>query len=127
MIKLSSYSGWKGYRYFLLVAGVWLVGCRAAAEDQDAPSPVEATYVGDEACTSCHAEIVETYRLTNKAKAITRFDPATAPERFDEAVVHNTAFRLSYEAFVRGDTLYQREFREDAEGQVIHERIHRAD
>ena len=125
MINLWSDSGWEWGRILLL--GLVLVGCQAAAEEKDASSPIEASYVGDEACASCHAEIVETYRLTNKAKAITRFDPATAPERFDEAVVHNTAFRLSYEAFVRGDTLYQREFREDAEGQVIHERIHRAD
>jgi len=126
MINPWPHRGWKWCSGILLL-GLVLVGCRAAAEDQDASPPVEATSVGDEACASCHAEIVETYRLTNKALAITRFDPATAPERFDETVVHNTAFRLSYEAFVRGDTLYQREFREDAEGRIIHERIHRAD
>ena len=126
MINPWSHSGRKWYG--LLLLGLVLVGCRAAAEEQDTARPAaEATYAGDAACAACHAEIVETYRQTNKAKAITRFDAATAPERFDEAVVHNEAFRLSYEAFVRGDTLYQREFREDVDGQIIHERIHRAD
>ena len=114
----------------LLLLGLLLVGCRAAADDPpDSPAspPVAAAYVGDAACVACHAEIVETYRQTNKAKALSRFDPETAPERFDDAVVHNEAFRLSYEAFVRGDTLYQREFREDPTGRVVHERVHRAD
>ena len=112
----------------LLFLSLILIGCRAAAEEQPTPlnPAAEADYVGDAACTDCHAEIVETYRQTNKAQALSRFDPATAPERFDDAVVYNEAFRLSYEAFVRDDTLYQREFREGPQGQVVHERIHRA-
>ena len=61
MINLWPHSGWKGYGGMLLL-GLVLVGCGAAAEDKAASPPVEATSVGDEACAACHAEIVETYR-----------------------------------------------------------------
>ncbi|MEM6782329.1 MAG: tetratricopeptide repeat protein [Bacteroidota bacterium] len=85
---------------------------------------VSATYVGDATCASCHGDISAPYAETNKAHALTRFDPATAPERFDadgrSPVVYNAAFDLSYEAFVRGDTLYQREFRRDPDGTITH-------
>ncbi len=112
-------------RALVLLVAIGLVGCQVAAEEP--PLLSSATYVGDAPCVDCHAEIVETYQQTNKAKAISRFEAATAPERFDDTVVQNEAFRLSYEAFVRNDTLYQREFREDPQGRIIHERIHRAD
>ncbi len=112
-------------------------GCGGASAPEGASAPgaaaapavstAPAAYVGDAACASCHAEIARTYAQTNKARSVTRFDPATAPERFDAATVYNARSDLYYEAFVRGDTLYQREYRLDEDGTVVHERIHRAD
>ncbi|MEL7168938.1 MAG: tetratricopeptide repeat protein [Bacteroidota bacterium] len=103
-------------------ASVLVMGCTAPSP----PPPVSAaTYVGDASCASCHGDIAAPYAQTNKAHALTRFDPATAPERFDTSgrspVVYNPAFDLSYEAFVHGDTLYQREFRRDPDGTLSHE------
>lgn len=93
----------------------------------DSISDRAATYVGDEACASCHGDLVESYHQTNKSRSIARFDPATAPEQFGgEAVVYNEATNLYYEAFVRDGALYQREFRKGPDGAIIHEREHKA-
>ncbi|MEM8600960.1 MAG: tetratricopeptide repeat protein [Bacteroidota bacterium] len=112
-----------------LCAGLLGTGC----EPSNTPDPAAlataplatATYVGDAACVSCHGDISAPYAATNKAHALTRFDVATAPERFGangrSPVVYNAAFDLSYEAFVRGDTLYQREFRRDPDGTISHD------
>ncbi len=125
--------------FFFVVLTVVLFGCAKPSGAPEEAGPVarpaamlrpanaDASYVGDEACASCHAGIAETYRQSNMARAITKFDPATAPERFDDTVVHNARTNLSYQVFVRNDTLFQREFRTDAGGNVIHERIHHAD
>ena len=118
---------------FLCLSLVALAGCRAdgPAEPNGASAAVTASYAGDEACASCHADLYASYHRTGMGRSVSRFDPATAPERFDadgrSPVVYNEAFDFYYQAFVRGDTLYQREFRLDEQGTVTHERVHRAD
>ena len=109
-----------------------LVGCaRDAPPKQEAEPVVEAAYAGDESCASCHSDLYASYHRTGMGRSMSRFDPATAPERFDadgrSPVVHNERFDLSYQAFVRGDTLFQREFRVDDEGNVTHELVYPAD
>ena len=87
-----------------------------------------AAYVGDQACQSCHADAAAQHRRTGHGRSLSRFDPATAPERFDgETVVYNAASNLYYEAFVRDGALVQREFRKGPDGAVIHEQTFRAD
>ena len=92
---------------------------------------VTSGYAGDEACASCHEDLYVSYHRTGMGRSVSRFDPATAPERFDaddrSPVIYNDRFDYYYQAFVRGDTLYQREFRLDEQGEVSYERIHRAD
>lgn len=83
--------------------------------------------VGDSACASCHEEIVAAFHRTNKHRSISSFEIADAPENLaDPAVVYNEATNLYYVAFARGDTLFQREFRTDSSGRVVHERVHAA-
>ena len=115
-----------------LVPAVW-AGCRAdpPAVTDGATASVTAAYAGDEACASCHADLYASYHRTGMGRSVSHFDPATAPERFDaegrSPVVYNENFDFYYQAFVRGDTLYQREFRLDEQDAVTHERVHRAD
>lgn len=91
-------------------------------------APDTATYVGDDACQSCHAEATAQHRQTGHGRSLSRFDPATAPEQFDgQTVVYNEASNLYYEAFVREGTLYQREFRKGPDGTIIHEQTFQAD
>ena len=87
-----------------------------------------ATYVGDQVCQSCHADVAARHQQTGHGRSISHFDPATAPEQFDgETVVYNEASNLYYEAFVRNGQLYQREFRKGPDGEIIHEQSFRAD
>ncbi|MEP0546777.1 MAG: tetratricopeptide repeat protein [Rhodothermales bacterium] len=117
----------------LILSLMMLVGCRSdeSAEPSGEAAAVAASYAGDEACASCHAELYASYHRTGMGRSVSRFDPAAAPERFDaegrSPVVYNENFDFYYQAFVRGDTLFQREFRLDESGDVIHERVHRAD
>lgn len=83
--------------------------------------------VGDSACASCHAELVEAFHRTNKHRSVSSFQRAGAPEELSNPTsVYNEATDLHYEALARGDTLVQREFRTDSAGNLIHERIHAA-
>ena len=116
--------------FFALLAGA---GCGGASEpDVEATSPAqgtsaeqEAAYVGDEACASCHADLYTAYHRTGMGRSLSRFDSATAPEQFGEGTtVYEPQSDFYYEAFVRGDTLFQREYRLDGEGDVIYERSH---
>ena len=87
-----------------------------------------AAYVGDQACQSCHADASAQHQRTGHGRSLSRFDPDTAPERFDgETVVYNAPSNLYYEALLRDGELVQREFRKGPDGAVIHEQTFRAD
>ncbi|MFB6232137.1 MAG: tetratricopeptide repeat protein [Salinibacter sp.] len=110
-------------------------GSTAAPPDSAGPAraastvsiPDSARYLGDKACASCHPDVTSSYRKTGHGQSISTFDPGTAPERFSgNTVVQHEKSGLSYEAFVRNDTLYQREFRRGPNGKIVHERVHKA-
>ncbi|MDX1438755.1 MAG: tetratricopeptide repeat protein [Rubricoccaceae bacterium] len=106
-----------------MIALLVLAGC---AEQQDPEQVlVSAEYVGDEACTSCHADVYVSYHETGMGRSVSRFDPATAPEQFDEngrsPVVCHDASGYCYQAFIRNDSLFQREFRRDG---IPHELVY---
>ena len=105
-----------------------LAGCVAGEESsrndalsREAP---EAAYVGDEACASCHEEHYLSYHRTGMGRSLSRFDAASAPEALPSPPVRHAASDFYYEAFARGDTLFQREYRLDASGEMIYERAH---
>ena len=105
------------------LAAYALAACRTSA-----PDPVAAdagwTYVGDGACQQCRADLAASYARTGMGRSVSRFDPASAPERFgpdgaSPVVCADDGY--CYQAFVRADTLFQRETRPDTPG---HERVH---
>ena len=101
---------------FMVCVLVVAIGC-GESKQADLPHASTATFVGDEACANCHANIYTSYHETGMGRSVSRFDPATAPEQFNAAgrspeVCHD-ASGYCYVAFVRGDTLFQREFRRD--------------
>lgn len=119
--------------------GVGLVGalCLSLAagcgEAPDAPRAsaravpaTNATFAGDEACADCHADRYDAYHRTGMGRSVSRFDTQTAPERLPSEAVYNDRFDLHYQAFLRGDSLVQREYRLDADGRVTYEREHAA-
>ena len=98
-----------------------------AAADQADVRMQEAAYAGDEACASCHEDLYTAYHRTGMGRSLSRFSAATAPERFGEgATVYEPQSDFYYEAFVRGDTLFQREYRLDAGGSVTYEQTYPA-
>ena len=101
------------------------VGCSPSShQKQDVVVSSEhrtSRYVGDEVCASCHEDIYTSFHQTGMGRSLARFDTTGAPEKWEQTRVYNKAFDLYYEAFLRGDTLYQREFRLDRKGNVIHE------
>lgn len=117
----------------VVCAGFLLAGCEREpeADGREAAPVAEAAFAGDEACASCHADLYASYHRTGMGRSVSRFDPATAPERLDpdgrSPTVYNARFDLYYEAFVRGDSLFQREFRLDEGGGLVHELVYLAD
>lgn len=101
---------------------------RSVPGDAGSPTPAaRAVAVGDTACVSCHAELVESFHRTNHHRSVSVFRGRNAPEDLsDPSSVYNAATDLHYVAFARGDTLFQREFRTDSAGDVVHERVHAA-
>lgn len=113
----------------VLVAFV-LAGSRHGSSPAPPAAPIHAAaaYVGDRSCQACHADVAAQHRKTGHGRSLSRFDPDTAPERFEgETVVYNAPSNLYYEAFVRDGQLYQREFRKGPEGDTIHAQTFRAD
>ncbi len=107
------------------------VGCtRHASVEPETGALTEVAYVGDEACASCHEDLYASYHRTGMGRSVSRFERVTAPEKFDAegrgTVVSNEVTGYFYQALVRGDTLFQREFRRDGRGRVTYERVHRA-
>ncbi len=105
-----------------------LTGCANEPAETTPTESVAATYVGNTACAGCHEDIYASYIQTGMGRSVTPFDPATAPESFDgQPEVYNARFDYYYAPVLKGDTLYQREYRKDDEGNIIHERMHAAE
>ncbi len=105
------------------------IGCKKtvpSSRESPAVLPREARYVGDETCASCHEEVYARFHETGMGRSVSRFDPQKAVERIspEQFPIYHAPTRFYYEAFVRHDTLFQREYRQDSEGHVIHERVY---
>ena len=111
---------------FILLAV--LAGCATGEEprrgDASSQEASAAAYAGDEACASCHEEYYLSYHRTGMGRSMSRFDTASAPEMLPGPPVYHEASDFYYEAFVHADTLFQREYRLDASGQTMYERVH---
>lgn len=110
---------------FALLAA--LAGCAAGdgppREDASSQGVSVAAYTGDEACASCHEEYYLSYHRTGMGRSMSRFDAASAPEMLPAPPVYHEASNFYYEAFVRADTLFQREYRLDASGRTTYEQV----
>ncbi|WP_412068077.1 tetratricopeptide repeat protein [Rubrivirga sp. IMCC43871] len=93
-----------------------LAACGGPGADPVAAADDGWTYVGDGACQQCHADLAASYARTGMGRSLSRFDPATAPERFGPdgtGPVVCSDDGWCYQPFVRGDSLFQRETRTD--------------
>ena len=114
----------------LLLATAYGVGCGRTVGPEPGPAQDAAArmgFAGDVACAECHADVSAAYARTTHAASIGPFDARTAPEQFapdgtSPEIAHPRSGRL-YQAFLRGDTLFQREYRRGADGQREGERV----
>lgn len=112
----------------VLILLALLAGCASGEEpsrnDALSPEAPEIAYAGDEACASCHEDYYLSYHRTGMGRSMSRFDAASAPETLPAPPTYHEGTDFYYEAFVRADTLFQREYRLDASGATIYERVH---
>ena len=106
----------------VLASAYALSACRTSAPE--VADDAAWAYVGDGACQQCHADLAASYAQTGMGRSVSRFDPATAPERFGPdgagpVVCADDGY--CYQPFVRADTLFQRETRPDTPD---YERVH---
>lgn len=112
---------------YVFICLVLCVACQPNSQEHvQQANFVEANYVGDESCQSCHNDIYETYHETGMGKSFSKFDPKTAPEVFNNALVYEEVSDYYYTAFVKDGKLYQKELKKDASGKVINETVYEA-
>jgi len=88
----------------------------------------EVKYVGSSPCTSCHREISESYAKSEMGRSTSRLDEKTLIEKFPQTyTVYDSLGDYYYEMLQLGQEFYQREYRIDKNGKVVHERMVRAD
>lgn len=135
-------------RFVLVVAAVVLIGAvsaavwrlsgpaepPAASRDRAAPAeePVVAAYVppsvegyvGNEACSRCHAEIVESYETHPMSRSITRVDEHAADASVSPAESRIAGERHVYDVEVRDGAMVHHARMFDAAGEQIFDDAH---
>ena len=108
---------------------LFVLGCiQPNAEIPASEETGTAEYVGDEACASCHESVYMSYHRTGMGKSVSLFETATAPEVFSQNdEVYHSESGYYYRPLLKNDSLFQAEYRKDAEGTITHERIHPVD
>lgn len=84
----------------------------------------DVKYVGSDQCRDCHLEISEAYMKTTTARSMYRLDTSNVIEAYPQREsVYDSVLDFHYEMVRKGDKFYQREYRLDSHGEVIHERV----
>lgn len=102
----------------LLVSVVCLLFAGCSRERPEAPSPTaSSTYVGADACRSCHAEVWSTFSRTGMGRS---FYPLTADRSIEDWTTSNTFTSprsgLRYRMERRDGRFYMRQFLDDGRG-----------
>lgn len=118
---------------------VLVLGCDGASTPEtsaalpEEPSPpyrnieTPTAYVGDEACTRCHAEAASAYRRHGMARSFHRWTPETRIETPLDEPLFNASTGFYYSVVEVGDELYQVEHLTGPGGRRLHELRRRID
>ncbi len=83
----------------------------------------DVKYVGTEACRPCHEEICDAYLHSPTGRSMSKMGPDNVIESFPQKeVVYDSSRNFFYEMVEEGGRYFQREFRLDQSGNLIHER-----
>lgn len=103
------------------------------AEERDEPSPVfrnvatTTAYVGDSACTSCHATQASAYAKHAMSRSFHAWTSGTRVEAPLDSPLVNRPTGFSYKVVERDARLYQVEYLEGPDGKRLHELERRID
>lgn len=87
----------------------------------------DVKYVGTDACRDCHEEIYDAYIESQTGRSMSRMNANNIIESFPQKkAIYDSAKNYYYEMFREGDRFFQREFRLDGDGNIVHERIEEA-
>jgi len=110
-----------------VAAGLWVIGPmrgpsshRSAVKTADRNARPGGRYVGDEACTRCHAEIAATYRQHSMGRSLTPIDSAPSVVQGDEGA--RDLFEAQgyvYSVARRGGRTFHLQTRRDRQGRVV--------
>jgi tetratricopeptide (TPR) repeat protein len=87
---------------------------RTPAASQSAPNAASADYVDSTVCSSCHADIARTYKLTGMGRSFSAVLPGTVP---DLTSLYHKASDRYYEIVRRDGRTFQRRHERDKDGQ----------
>lgn len=81
----------------------------------------DVKYTGTEKCVSCHNAIGESYHHTGMGSSLYRPEADNEKENYDnDNIIYDEKTDLYYEAYKKDGNYFQREFRKDKDGNVIH-------
>ncbi|PIW69070.1 MAG: hypothetical protein COW08_09050 [Ignavibacteriales bacterium CG12_big_fil_rev_8_21_14_0_65_30_8] len=84
----------------------------------------EAKYTGTESCKDCHQEIYDAYMKTQTGHSMSRMTPSNMIEKFpQDYTVYDSSKNYYYEMIRNGAKFFQREYRLDPAGKVVHQRL----
>jgi tetratricopeptide (TPR) repeat protein len=134
MIRLSQ--NWKQVVVLMLTLSVaiLLAACDSGSSesieivrDGDqvfANAALDVKYTGTESCQPCHEEINAAFMNSPKGRSLSVMSSDNLIEVFPQKeAVYESSRNFYYEMIRKGDKFYQREFRLDADGEIIHERL----
>lgn len=110
----------------VLIPALFVGGCSRPSTDPPPFTNLSPTvsYVGSKACASCHQEVFDTYSKSEMGRSMSRLDQSNIIELFPQKTpVHDPVKDYFYEMIERDGKFYQREFRRDDNGRLIHERL----
>jgi tetratricopeptide (TPR) repeat protein len=88
---------------------------------------LDVKYVGTESCVDCHEEIYNVYIESQTGRSMSRMSSSNIIEEFPQKeAVYDTSRNFYYEMIRRDDRFYQREYRLDDVGNIVHERVEEA-
>ncbi|MDZ7343835.1 MAG: hypothetical protein ONA90_04915, partial [candidate division KSB1 bacterium] len=89
----------------------------------------DVKYVGSEKCAPCHSSIYESYMKSEMGRSMSRLDSTTEIiEDFSlKHEVYDSVKNFYYQMVRRENRFYQREYRRDDNGRIMHERWMEAD
>ncbi|MBN8586848.1 MAG: tetratricopeptide repeat protein [Rhodothermia bacterium] len=102
---------------FLVLGMFFLISaCQNGSESSDPVEPnpfknLKSSFVGDEACASCHEDLVARYESHGMANSFYTLTEANTVENFDTAPIYHEATGFYYRPFREGNKFFQEEYR----------------